>query len=109
MKSEVGGILFAAAGTEKLVDMPDVTRLLDAAAAGDRRAAADLLPLLYDQLRKLAAAKMAGKSPDHTFDATALGRDAYLRLDSEAPTACSNGSWPAIRACPRNANCTPTA
>ena len=39
--------------------MSDVTRLLDAAAAGDRRAAADLLPLVYDELRKLAAVRMA--------------------------------------------------
>jgi RNA polymerase sigma factor (TIGR02999 family) len=60
--------------------MPDVTRLLDAAAAGDRRAAADLLPLVYDELRKLAAARMATESPALTLDATALVHEAYLRL-----------------------------
>src|SRR5918993_1097990 len=60
--------------------MPDVTRLLDAAAAGDRRAAADLLPLVYDELRKLAAARMAAESPDHTLQPTALVHEAYLRL-----------------------------
>lgn len=60
--------------------MPDVTRLLDAAAAGDRRAAADLLPLVYDELRKLAAAKMAAEAPGHMLDATALVHEAYLRL-----------------------------
>src|SRR5271156_692622 len=60
--------------------MSDVTRLLDAAAAGDRRAAADLLPLVYDELRKLAAAQMAAEAPGHTLDATALVHDAYLRL-----------------------------
>ena len=60
--------------------MSDVTRLLDAAAAGDRRAAADLLPLVYDELRKLAAARMAGESPDHTLQPTALVHEAYLRL-----------------------------
>src|SRR5262249_16529463 len=60
--------------------MPDVTRLLDAAAAGDRKAAADLLPLVYDELRKLAAARMAAESPGHTLDATALVHEAYLRL-----------------------------
>ncbi|MFO0936340.1 MAG: ECF-type sigma factor [Gemmataceae bacterium] len=60
--------------------MPDLTRLLDADAAGDRRAAAELLPLVYDELRKLAAAKMAAESPNHTFDATALVHEAYLRL-----------------------------
>src|SRR6201984_158260 len=60
--------------------MPDVTRLLGAAAAGDRTAAADLLPLVYDELRKLAAARMAAASPGHTLDATALVHEAYLRL-----------------------------
>src|SRR5580698_9424586 len=60
--------------------MPDVTRLLDAAAAGDRKAAADLLPLVYDELRKLAATKMAAENPGHTLDATALVHEAYLRL-----------------------------
>jgi hypothetical protein len=43
--------------------MSDVTRLLDAAAAGDRVAAADLFPLVYDELRKLAAARMASEAP----------------------------------------------
>jgi RNA polymerase sigma factor (TIGR02999 family) len=60
--------------------MSDVTRLLDAAKAGDRRAAAELLPLVYDELRKLAAARMAAESPGHTLDATALVHEAYLRL-----------------------------
>jgi RNA polymerase sigma factor (TIGR02999 family) len=60
--------------------MSDVTRLLDAAAAGDRRAAADLLPLVYDELRKLAAARMAAEAPDHTLQPTALVHEAYLRL-----------------------------
>jgi RNA polymerase sigma factor (TIGR02999 family) len=60
--------------------MSDVTRLLDAAAAGDRQAAADLLPLVYDELRKLAAARMAAESPEHTLQPTALVHEAYLRL-----------------------------
>jgi RNA polymerase sigma factor (TIGR02999 family) len=60
--------------------MSDVTRLLEAAAAGDRKAAANLLPLVYDELRKLAAAKMAAEAPGHTLDATALVHEAYLRL-----------------------------
>jgi len=60
--------------------MSEVTRLLDAAAAGDRQAAADLLPLVYDELRTLAAARMAAESPGHTLDATALVHEAYLRL-----------------------------
>jgi RNA polymerase sigma factor (TIGR02999 family) len=60
--------------------MSNVTRLLDAAAAGDRRAAADLLPLVYDELRKLAATRMAAEPPDQTLQATALVHEAYLRL-----------------------------
>jgi RNA polymerase sigma factor (TIGR02999 family) len=60
--------------------MSDVTRLLDAAAAGDRRTAAGLLPLVYEELRKLAAARMAAESPDQTLQPTALVQEAYLRL-----------------------------
>src|SRR5581483_9970898 len=60
--------------------MSEVTRLLDDAAAGDRKAAADLLPLVYDELRKLAAARMADESPGHTLQPTALVHEAYLRL-----------------------------
>jgi RNA polymerase sigma factor (TIGR02999 family) len=60
--------------------MSDVTRLLDAAAAGDRRAAADLAPLVYDELRQLAAARMAAEPPGQTLQPTALVHEAYLRL-----------------------------
>jgi len=60
--------------------MSDLTHLIEAANKGDRQAAADLLPLVYDELRKLAAAKMAAEAPGHTLDATALVHDAYLRL-----------------------------
>jgi RNA polymerase sigma factor (TIGR02999 family) len=60
--------------------MADVTRLLDAAAAGDPAAAAALLPLVYDELRKLAAARMAAEAPGQTLQATALVHEAYLRL-----------------------------
>ncbi len=60
--------------------MPDLTRLIDAAQNGDRQAAAELLPLVYDELRKLAAAKMAVEKPDHSLNATALVHEAYLRL-----------------------------
>jgi RNA polymerase sigma factor (TIGR02999 family) len=69
--------------------MSDVTRLLDAAAAGDRRAAADLLPLVYDELRKLAAARMAAESPGHTLQPTALVHEAYLRLVGK----CDDNRW----------------
>jgi len=58
----------------------DVTRLLEAANRGDRQAAADLLPLVYDELRKLAAARLAREKPGQTLDATALVHEAFLRL-----------------------------
>jgi RNA polymerase sigma factor (TIGR02999 family) len=60
--------------------MSDVTRLLDAAAAGDRQAAADLLPLVYDELRRLAAHRLAGESPGQTLQPTALVHEAFLRM-----------------------------
>jgi RNA polymerase sigma factor (TIGR02999 family) len=60
--------------------MADVTRLLDAAAAGDPTAAAELLPLVYDELRKLAAARLAAEPAGQTLQATALVHEAYLRL-----------------------------
>jgi RNA polymerase sigma factor (TIGR02999 family) len=60
--------------------MSEITQLLNAATAGDRQAAADLLPLVYNELRKLAAARMASEQPGQTLDATALVHEAYLRL-----------------------------
>ena len=63
-----------------LSGMADITRLLSAVEAGDRRAAADLLPLVYDELRKLAAARLAREAPGQTLDSTALVHEAYLRL-----------------------------
>jgi len=60
--------------------MADVTRLLDAAAAGDPVAAAELLPLVYDELRKLAAQRLAQEKPGQTLQPTALVHEAYLRL-----------------------------
>jgi len=60
--------------------MSDVTRLLESAAAGDRQAAADLFPLVYDELRKFAAARMAEERPGQTLQPTALVHEAYLRL-----------------------------
>ena len=60
--------------------MNDVTRILSAIEQGDGQAAEQLLPLVYDELRKLAAARMAAEKPGHTLDATALVHEAYLRL-----------------------------
>jgi RNA polymerase sigma factor (TIGR02999 family) len=71
--------------------MSDVTCLLDAAAAGDRQAAADLLPLVYDELRKLAAVRMAAEPAGHTLSPTALVHEAYLRLVGPADAARWDG------------------
>jgi RNA polymerase sigma factor (TIGR02999 family) len=60
--------------------MSDVTRILNAIEAGDGQAADKLLPLVYDELRRLAQAKMAHEQPGQTLDATALVHEVYLRL-----------------------------
>ena len=60
--------------------MNEVTRILVDLQHGDAHAAAELLPLVYEQLRKLAAQRMAAERPDHTLEATALVHEAYLRL-----------------------------
>lgn len=60
--------------------MADVTQILGAIEAGDPRAAAELLPLVYDELRKLAAARMTQEKPGQTLQATALVHEAYVRL-----------------------------
>jgi RNA polymerase sigma factor (TIGR02999 family) len=60
--------------------MSEVTRILSAIEQGDPQAAEQLLPLVYDELRKLAAQKMAQESPGQTLQATALVHDVYLRL-----------------------------
>ena len=65
--------------------MPDVTHLLSALEQGDPRAAEQLLPLVYDELRRLAAQKLAQEKPGQTLDATALVHEAYLRLVGTAP------------------------
>jgi len=63
-----------------LGDMPDVTRLLSAVGRGDSRPADQLLPLVYEQLRDLAAQQLAHEKAGQTLDATALVHEAYLRL-----------------------------
>ena len=60
--------------------MSEVTRILDAVQQGNANAADELLPLVYEELRKLAAAKMTQQPPGHTLQATALVHEAYLRL-----------------------------
>ena len=66
--------------------LSDVTQILKAADAGDPTAAGQLLPLVYSELRKLAAAKMAQEKPGQTLQATALVHEAYLRLVDGAET-----------------------
>jgi RNA polymerase sigma factor (TIGR02999 family) len=60
--------------------MQEVTRILSAIQQGDAASAQKLLPLIYDELRKLAADKLAGEKPGQTLQATALVHEAYLRL-----------------------------
>src|SRR5258707_2433728 len=60
--------------------MSDVTQILNAIEQGDPRAAEQLLPLVYDELRKLAAQRLAWETPGQTLQATALVHEAYLRL-----------------------------
>jgi RNA polymerase sigma factor (TIGR02999 family) len=60
--------------------MEELTRILDGVGQGDPRAAAQLLPLVYDELRRLAAVQLAREKPGQTLDPTALVHEAYLRL-----------------------------
>ena len=69
--------------------MNEITRILHE-AEHDPAAAAELLPLVYEELRKLAHAKMAGELPGHTLQATALVHEAYLRLVGHEPRAWAN-------------------
>jgi len=68
--------------------MGDVTQLLEAAREGKPRAAEELIPLVYDELRQLAAHQMAREEPGQTLQATALVHEAYLRL-----VRCGNHEW----------------
>lgn len=65
--------------------MNEVTQILSDLAQGDAHAAGQLLPLVYDELRKLAAARMAEEAPGNTLNATALVHEAYLRLVPSPP------------------------
>ena len=74
--------------------MNDVTRILSAIEQGDPHAAEQLLPLVYDELRKLAAQKLAQEKPGQTLQATALVHEAYLRLvDGKAQAWNSRGHF----------------
>jgi RNA polymerase sigma factor (TIGR02999 family) len=71
--------------------MNTVTKLLNEIAEGDARASEELLPVVYDELRKLAAARMSAESDGHTLQATALVHEAYLRLVRQNKGVTWNG------------------
>jgi RNA polymerase sigma factor (TIGR02999 family) len=71
--------------------MEEVTRIIGAIEGGDPEAASRLLPLIYDELRALAARRMAAEKPGHTLQATALVHEAYLRLVDAQPGQKWNG------------------
>jgi RNA polymerase sigma factor (TIGR02999 family) len=74
--------------------MNEVTRILSAIEAGNPHAAEQLLPLVYDELRKLAAQRMAQEKPDQTLEATALVHEAYIQLvASRDASASGNQHW----------------
>ena len=68
----------------------DANRILDVIQQGDRRAAADLLPLVYQELRELARRRLAREAPGQTLQATALVHEAYLRLLKDRPERWQN-------------------
>src|SRR6476660_8419731 len=71
--------------------MNDVMRVLSATEAGDPQAAEQLLPLVYHELRRLAAHRLAGEGPGHTLQPTALVHEAYLKLIGPDPLHPWNG------------------
>jgi RNA polymerase sigma factor (sigma-70 family) len=85
-------------GGNMLGSMSDVTRILSQIEQGDPQAAEQLLPLVYDELRKLAAAKLVQEKPGQTLQATALVHEAYLRL-----------AGPVCRTCPEPPDSRPLA
>ena len=81
--------------------MNDVTRILSAIEQGDTGAASQLLPLIYDELRKLAAQKLAREQPGQTLQATALVHEAYLRLVGDGERGAGIGAAISSRRPPR--------
>jgi RNA polymerase sigma factor (sigma-70 family) len=94
--------------------MHEVTQLLKAIEQGQHQAAEALLPVVYDELRKLARQKLRHEQPGHTLEATALVHEAYLRLvgthrEGEAPAAPSNLRPPTSDLGPLPSDCGPRA
>jgi RNA polymerase sigma-70 factor, ECF subfamily len=69
---------------------PDVTLLLNKLAAGDQKAASELVPLIYEELRRLAARHLSHERPDHTLQATALVHEAYVKLAAQKDAKWQN-------------------
>src|SRR5262245_51130438 len=79
--------------------MKEITRILSAVEQGDPRAAEELLPLVYGELRRLAAAKLANEKPGQTLQATALVHEAYLRLVGDGAAKAWDGRGHFFAAC----------
>jgi hypothetical protein len=77
--------------------MTEVTRIPSAIGQGDARAAEELLPLVYEELRRLAVHQLAHEKPGHTLDATALVHEAYLRLAAGHGAGAEQPHWDARR------------
>ena len=82
--------------------MNEVTRILKAIDAGDAHAAEQLLPMVYEELRKLAAAKLVQENPGQTLQATALVHEAYIRLVDVEEGPALGLAWPFLRCCGRS-------
>jgi hypothetical protein len=87
ISDRAGGILIGGLRGRKSTAMHEVTQILSDLAHGDAHAAGQLLPLVYEELRKLAAARMAEEALGNTLNATALVHEAYLRLVEPADAA----------------------
>jgi RNA polymerase sigma factor (TIGR02999 family) len=73
--------------------LSDVSRILERVDAGDEQAATELLPLVYQELRKMASARMARERADHTLQPTALVHEVFLRLVKPGSNAEQQGEW----------------
>ena len=82
--------MMGATGDSKMNEANDLTRILHALEKGDAQATAELLPLVYEELRRLAAHKMAGEMAGHTLQPTALVHEAWLRLNSARAQSWEN-------------------
>lgn len=87
-----------------ILTVSDVTRLLEAMQQGETQAAEELLPLVYDELRGIAAYKMAQESSGHTLQPTALVHEAWLQLAAQDKQTYANRRSTRARAATRRAS-----